>query len=257
MRIVAVQHDIVWENKAANCAKVRALLEEAAPQPGAMIVLAEMFATGFSMNLGVTLEGDSRPTERFVGELARRHGAAVVAGVVNAASPGRGFNEAVAIGPEGELARYRKMQPFCPGGEHMAYDCGRGAVAFQWQGATVCPFVCYDLRFPEVIRRAAPLGAEVIAVIASWPVARIHHWIRLLQARAIENQCWVVGVNRIGVDPTLAYCGRSIIVDHHGEIQADAGDKEGVISAEVNLEELRNYRQKLPFLKDRKERSEE
>ena len=95
-------------------------------------------------------------------------------------------------------------------------------------------------------------GAEVIAVIASWPVARIHHWVRLLQARAIENQAFVVGVNRIGTDPSLAYCGRSIIVDYHGEILADAGDKECVISADVSLDELRNYRQKLPFLKDMK-----
>ncbi len=252
MQIVAVQHDIVWENKAANCAKVRTLLAKAAIRPGAMIVLAEMFATGFSMNLAATLEGSERPTERFVGELARQYQAAVIAGVVNAASPGRGYNEAVAIGPDGEIARYLKMQPFCPGGEHTAYDAGRAAISFKWQDATISPFVCYDLRFPEVIRQAAGLGAEVITVIASWPVARIHHWIRLLQARAIENQCFVVGVNRIGTDPTLAYCGRSIIVDHHGEILADAGDKECVIAAEVNLEELRNYRAKLPFLKDMK-----
>ncbi len=252
MQIVAVQHDIVWENKQVNCDKVRALISKAGVKPGALIVLAEMFATGFSMNLAATLEGGERPTEKFIADLAKQYQSAVVAGVVNAASPGRGYNEAVAIGPAGEIARYLKMQPFCPGGEHTAYDAGRGAVAFQWQGATISPFVCYDLRFPEVIRMAASLGAEVITVIASWPAARIHHWVRLLQARAIENQCYVVGVNRIGTDPTLAYCGRSIIVDYHGEIIADAGDKECAISADVNLDELRNYRQKLPFLKDMK-----
>ncbi len=250
MRVVAVQLNVQWENKAANCGRVRSLLLESGVKAGDLVVLPEMFATGFSMNVAVTSEGKDRPTERYLSELAKEMRVAIVAGVVSDASEGRGFNEAVVIGPTGVLARYRKIQPFVPGREAVYYEAGDAVVSFAWQGATVAPFVCYDLRFPEVIRRAAKLGAEVICVISSWPASRTHHWLRLLQARAIENQAFVVGVNRCGDDPCFHYKGRSVIVDQHGEIIADAGESEGVIHAELNLEELRSYREKLPFLKD-------
>lgn len=252
MRVVAVQLNVQWEDKAANCERVKSLLSEAGVKPGDLVVLPEMFATGFSMNVALTSEGRDRPTERYLSQLAQEMQVAFVAGVVSDAKEGKGFNEAVVIGPVGVLARYQKIQPFVPGKEAAYYEAGDAVVSFVWQGATVVPFVCYDLRFPEVIRRAAKLGAEVICVISSWPAARTHHWLRLLQARAIENQAFVVGVNRCGDDPCFHYKGRSVIVDQHGEILADAGETEGVIHAELNLEELRSYREKLPFLKDMK-----
>lgn len=252
MQVVAVQMNIEWENKAANCAKVRSLLRAAKVAAGSLVVLPEMFATGFSMNVALTSEGKERPTEKYLHALAAEMGVTFIAGVVSDASPGKGFNEAVVIGSAGEIARYRKNQPFVPGNEAENYDAGNEIISFRFDGATVVPFVCYDLRFPELIRKAAKLGAEVICVISSWPQARTHHWVRLLQARAIENQAYVVGVNRCGDDPSFHYAGRSIIVDHHGEILADAGEAEGVIRAELNLKELRVYREKLPFLKDMK-----
>jgi predicted amidohydrolase len=254
MQVIAVQLDIVWENKRANCEKVRKLLAATRVKPGSLIVLPELFDVGFTMNAAAATEGDARPTQTYLCALAKELDATIVAGVANDASPGRCYNEAVVIGPRGELARYRKMQPFCPGGEHFVYEAGDAAVAFDWHGVTVCPFVCYDLRFPEVIRQAATLGAELIAVIASWPAARTHHWVRLLQARAIENQCYVVGVNRCGTDPKFNYLGRSVLIDQHGEIMADAGDTEGVIAADLDFAALREYRAKLPFLADMKPR---
>ncbi|MEX2213254.1 MAG: nitrilase-related carbon-nitrogen hydrolase [Phycisphaeraceae bacterium] len=250
MQIVAVQQDIVWENKQANCDHAAAMLREAKVAPGSLVVLAEMFATGFSINLPATTEGDNRPTEKFVQGLAKELDSTVIAGVVNDASPGKGFNEAVVFGPGGEVARYRKMRPFTLGKEYDAHDAGDEAISFKWHDAVVSPFVCYDLRFPEVMRGAARLGAEIICVIASWPEARYQHWIRLLQARGIENQCYVVGVNRCGKDPFLSYKGRSIIVDWNGDIVADAGEGEAVIRAEIDLKGLREYRAKLPFLAD-------
>jgi predicted amidohydrolase len=120
--------------------------------------------------------------------------------------------------------------------------CGEGLVS---------PFVCYDLRFPELFRQVIAMQQpEVFVVIASWPEKRILHWVRLLQARAIENQAYVIGVNRVGNDPYYHYTGRSVIVDFNGEILADAGEAEGWISARLELSTLRKYREGLPFLKD-------
>ena len=118
---------------------------------------------------------------------------------------------------------------------------------------SIAPFVCYDLRFPELFRSvAATHRPDLFVVIASWPEKRLTHWLRLLQARAIENQAYVVGVNRVGADPFYQYPGRSVIVDFNGEFLADAGDKEGCIQAAIDLEVLRKYRQGLPFLDDMK-----
>ena len=115
----------------------------------------------------------------------------------------------------------------------------------------ISPFVCYDLRFPEIFREAtAAHQPHLFVVIANWQPRRIHHWVRLLQARAIENQAYVVGVNRVGSDPQFGYNGRSIMVDPHGEIFADAGDRECCLSAELDLAALLEYRRELPFLAD-------
>lgn len=251
MKIYCVQFDIAWENKAQNFARVETLLTQAHPEPGSLVLLPEMFATGFSMNVATIEEGPGGETERFLSGAAKNFRAFLLAGVVTKGSDGRARNQSLVINPEGrELARYSKMQPFTPGGETQHYAAGVAPLLFDWQGWAVSPFICYDLRFPEHFRTATRLGAQLLTVIASWPVARIQHWVTLLQARAIENQCYVAGVNRCGSDPQLRFSGRSIIVSPKGEILADAADGEGVISAEVSLDELKAYRKELPFLAD-------
>ena len=251
VKIFCCQHDIVWENKPANFAKARALIASAAPPPGSLLVLAEMFATGFSLNVPLIAEGRTGETTAFLAGLAREHGMFVLGGVVTAAGHGRGRNEAVVFAPDGrEIARYAKMQPFTPGGEAQHYEAGDRIVTFDWHGFTVAPFICYDLRFPELFRLAVARGANLFPVIASWPVARIHHWITLLQARAIENQAYFVGVNRCGRDPRFTYTGQSLVASFSGEVLARAEDGEKMISAEVDLKELQTYRSKLPFLQD-------
>jgi len=175
----------------------------------------------------------------------------LLAGVVTGGGGGKGRNQAVVIDPEGkEISRYSKMQSFTLGGESDHFVAGNHFVTFQWHEALVAPFICYDLRFPELFRCAAWQRPHLFTVIASWPEARVSHWVTLLQARAIENQAYVAGVNRIGQDPKLSFSGRSLIVNPKGEIIADAGDQEGLISAELNIEELMNYRRDLPFLDD-------
>jgi omega-amidase len=252
MKIALCQFDIAWENKAANHARVDALLDGASNLcRDALIVLPEMFSTGFSMDVATIREGEERISEAYLAATAKRFKAHVLGGVVNRGPDGKGCNESVTFGPDGKLvARYQKMQPFTLSGEMACYAPGKDITLFECSGMRVAPFVCYDLRFPELFRHAAQLGAQLIVDIANWPVTRIDHWITLLRARAIENQAYVVGVNRVGRDPKYVYNGRSLIVNPHGEIIADAGNGECVIGAELDPQLVINWRKDFPALDD-------
>lgn len=251
MKIFCVQSNIAWEDKSANYNRAEALLAGKEIPAGSLVVFPEMFPTGFSMNVPAVRETEQGETEAFLSGLARRRGIFVQAGLVTANAAGRGRNESVTFSPQGErLARYAKLHPFSLGGETQHYDAGSEIITFPWQGFAVAPFICYDLRFPEIFRVAAKKGAQLFTVIANWPVKREHHWILLLRARAIENQAYVAGVNRCGADPSYIYSGRSMIVDPHGEIIADAGNEEGVISAEVEMDAVVSWRRDFPALRD-------
>jgi predicted amidohydrolase len=249
--LFALQLDIAWEDKAANFRKVEALLAETPPNPGSLVVVPEMFATGFSMNLAVTQQGPAREEETFLAGLARQHQVCVVGGLVNPGSGAKGRNDAVAFSPEGNvLARYTKIHPFSLGGEADCHERGSEIVTFPWNGFTVAPFVCYDLRFPEIFRAASKKGANLFVVMALWPSKRYHHWLTLLQARAIENLAYVVGVNRVGTEPGYNYVGRSVVVDPHGFIIADAGERERVLTAALEPEVANSWRRDFPALRD-------
>jgi predicted amidohydrolase len=251
MNIVGVQLDIAWEDKAANFARVRALLADRPPAPNSLIVLPEMFSTGFSMNLAVTRQGEAREDENFLADLAREYRAFVIGGVLSPGAAEMGRNDSVAFSPAGELlARYTKIHPFSLGGEAQGHEPGRGIVTFECGGFLIAPFVCYDLRFPEIFRAAAHRGANLFIVIALWPVKRQQHWLTLLQARAIENQAYVIGVNRVGTEPQFTYAGRSVVVDPHGIIIADAGEHEGVLQATLDLATVESWRRDFPALRD-------
>ena len=252
MKIALCQLDIAWENKAANHARVDALLDGASNLcRDALIVLPEMFSTGFSMDVATIREGEERFSEAYLAATAKRFNAHVLGGVVNRAPDGKGCNESVTYGPDGNLvARYQKMQPFTLSGEMACYAPGKNVMLFDCGGMRVAPFVCYDLRFPELFRHATQRGAQLIVAIANWPVTRIDHWITLLRARAIENQAYVAGVNRVGRDPKYTYNGRSLIVNPHGEIVADAGNGECVIGAELDPRLVETWRHDFPALND-------
>jgi predicted amidohydrolase len=252
VNVLALQFDIAWEDKPANFDRVRRLLAAAAPRKDSLVVLPEMFATGFSMNADAITEPYGGPTEQFLAGTAKELGVLLLAGAAMRGRDGRARNKALVFSSSGELlAFYAKMRPFTPGGESKHYAAGTQPAVFRWRDWTISPFVCYDLRFPEIFREAtATHQPHLFVVIACWPVKRIHHWVRLLQARAIENQAYVVGVNRVGSDPQFNYTGRSIIVDPHGEILADAGDRECCLGAELDLAALLEYRRELPFLAD-------
>jgi predicted amidohydrolase len=251
MQVVACQLDIAWEDKAASHARARELLAGANIEPGALVVLPEMFATGFSMHVDAIAEPTDGPTHAFLSGLAAELKSCVLGGVVTRASDGRGRNDAVAYAPDGKLlARYAKMHPFSYAGETKHYEAGSQVVTFPWDQFTLAPFVCYDLRFPEIFRQAVRAGAEVLAVIANWPAARDAHWLALLRARAIENQCYVVGVNRAGADPHVPYGGHSLVVGPRGETVAQAGEGPELLVAEMDRAPLVEYRRQFPALAD-------
>ena len=251
MQILALQTDIDWEDPAANREKVRRLLDAAPPKPGALVVLPEMFATGFTMDPAKTAEPAGGETELFLSGLAKKRKACVLAGLPTRAKGGKFHNEAVAFAPDGGvLARYAKLHPFTPAGESDAYAAGKKSATFAWGGFTVAPLICYDLRFPEAFRVSVRSGATLFPVIASWPGTRIAHWTALLRARAIENQAVVVGVNRCGADPKADYPGKSAIFGPDGALLAEAGETEGILAAEAEPTVVAAYRKVLPFLKD-------
>jgi predicted amidohydrolase len=253
MDVAGVQLDIAWEDKKANHSKVRALVAAAKLPKGALLVLPEMFATGFSMNVAGIAESEGGETESFLAGLAKEHGIFVTGGVVTRATDGRGFNQSVTFGPDGtRLARYSKIHPFSYGGETQHYAAGTEVHMFKWGEVSVAPFVCYDLRFPEIFRNAVKKGAQLFTVIANWPGPREAHWLALLKARAIENQAFVLGVNRCGRDPKLAYSGRGQLIDPRGNVLVDGGNAEGVFAGKIDLASLLMYRKDFPALQDMK-----
>ena len=254
MNVIALQMDTAWEDKAKNFLRARALISQAAPPPGSLVILPEMFATGFSMNAPAIAEDYGGETEKFLGDLAAEFKIWIVAGLAARSSSGIIRNKALVFSDQGKLIGfYAKMRPFRPGDEHLHYQAGRHPLMFSWNGLHVCPFICYDLRFPELFRDAAARWQpELFIVIANFPEKRAEHWNALLKARAIENQAYVVGVNRVGTDPFYSYAGHSQIISPEGSVIANAGAGEGFISATLDREKLQKYREGLPFLVDLK-----
>ena len=254
MKILALQLDIAWEDREANFAKVERMIADASPEPNTLVVLPEMFATGFSMTPEAS-EPEDGPTDAFLARLAHQYDIALVGGAALRIGE-EIYNCALTFGPYATpWGSYRKQRPFVSGGE--IYTPGKEPELIQMEGwdfaplPSFCPFICYDLRFPELFREAARRWKpELYVVIASWPLARAHHWVRLIQARAIENQAYVLGVNRCGTDPYFTFPGRTMLVDWHGEILADAGSEEGTLTASLDLPALRTYREQLRFLDD-------
>jgi predicted amidohydrolase len=253
MHVAAVQYDIAWEDKATNHERVASLLADAALPPRTFVVLPELGDTGFSFDLDRIADGRTLP---WAVDLARRLEVWLQVGYATRADDGRGRNCATIVAPDGTVTgTYEKVHPFSFGREVEHYDGGGHVLVQQCDDAEVCPLVCYDLRFPELFRLAVrpPDGgpaAEVFTLGASWPDPRQAHWRALHIARAIENQAYVVAVNRVGKDPHLSYAGGSMIVAPSGAILAEAGDQPAVIRADLDLDALRRWREEFPALVD-------
>ncbi len=254
MRAHLVQLDIAWEDRRANHARAAALLDGAPIAPGDLVVLPEMFDTGFSFALDRTADADAL-TFAFLRDQARARGITIQGARTVLGPDARGRNRATIVGPDGSvLAEYDKIHPFSFGRETECFSPGDRAVTYRWASGAdsllVCPAICYDLRFPELFRAGVRAGAELFALGANWPAARAPHFRALLAARAIENQAFVLGVNRVGNDPNHAYAGGSVAIDPQGVELATCDDRERVLTVEIDPATLRAWRAAFPALRD-------
>ena len=252
MRIAAVQHDIVWEDRDANFERLAPQVRRAVGAGAELVLLTETFSTGFSMAPGVG-EPEAGPSARFLAAQSAEHGV-WVAGTCPEIEPGADlpYNSFVLAGPDGTTHRYRKLHPFTHAGEHERFRAGQEPVTVTVGGLRITPFICYDLRFADVFWRAAP-ETDVYLVPANWPAARRNHWRTLLEARAIENQAYVVGCNRVGTGGDgIDHAGDSRIVSPMGELLATAAGVETIVLADVDAADVRATRDRLRFLPDRR-----
>jgi predicted amidohydrolase len=250
VRVAAVQHDICWEDREATLARLEPIVADAAAGGARLIVLTEMFAVGFSMAPERVAEPEGGPTEAWLVDQAARHGV-WLAGSIPQRAGGRPRNVLVLAAPDGAVHRYAKVHPFTYSGEHDHYDAGTDLVTVDVEGVRVSLFVCYDLRFADELWQLAP-ATDCYVLVANWPAKRRHHWRSLLVARAIENQAYVVGCNRVGTGDGVDYAGDSCIVDPLGEVLATAEGVETTLVAEVDPEVVTATRERFPFLRDRR-----
>ncbi|MGI8678775.1 MAG: carbon-nitrogen family hydrolase [Jatrophihabitans sp.] len=251
MKVAAIQHDIVWENPDATRAEVAPMIDEAAAQGARLVVLPEMFATGFSMRPERVAEDEGGATEQFLLDHAARHDLTMIASIAQRGSDGAFRNNAVVAHPNGETQRYAKIHPFSYAGEHERYAPGDRHLTVDIDGLRVSVFVCYDLRFADEFWPLAG-DTDLYVVPANWPAARHEHWRLLLRARAVENQAYVIGVNRVGQAGDLPHAGGSAIVDPLGTVLFEGDDAARVLLADVDPQMVRDVRTNFPFLADRR-----
>ncbi|MDZ7699923.1 MAG: nitrilase-related carbon-nitrogen hydrolase [Deltaproteobacteria bacterium] len=252
MRIAAAQMDIAWHDRTANHNHARPLAKEAKASGSEILIFPEMFSTGFSMDTAVTGEPKNGATPTFLRSLARDLRMVVVGGFAMADTGKKPMNVALTVDPWGkDLALYAKIHQIALLEENTYYEAGERAIPFALGPLKTACLICFDLRFPELFRALAD-HCGLILVIASWPAERQAHWDVLLRARAIENQCYVLGLNRVGEGGGLTFTGGSAIIDPAGEMIASGGENETLLIADIDPERVGAIRSAMPFLKQRK-----
>lgn len=247
LELALIQTTLVWHDPAANREHFQALLEQA--RGADLVILPEMFSTGFSMESAALAESEDGPTSSWLREQAQRIDAVVCGSLIIQAADGSYRNRLLWARPDGTLAHYDKRHLFRMAGEHKHYSAGDVQVVLELKGWRVRPLICYDLRFPVWSRDAG--GTDLLLYTANWPGARRLHWNRLLPARAIENLCYVAAVNRVGEDGKgHGYTGDSQVLDFQGEALLTAGDGDGVFRARLSSEALAAYRERFPAYLD-------
>jgi predicted amidohydrolase len=257
LRLAAIQHDITWNDPAANFAHLSPLIAGAAAQGAGLVMLTETFSTGFGFaDDGFVVEPEGGPSSQFLSQQAALHGLWVGGSCPEvtadaAADDRRPSNCFVLAGPDGTQHRYRKIHPFSHAGEERFVRAGTELVTVDVAGFRVSMFVCYDLRFADEFWQLAA-NTDLYLVPANWPEKRREHWMALLRARAIENQAYVVGVNRVGEGGGLGYSGDSRIIDPLGVELATASGGESVLIADLSTEHVATTRAHFKFLQDRR-----
>ncbi|MFK3798696.1 MULTISPECIES: amidohydrolase [unclassified Pseudomonas] len=247
LNIALVQTTLVWHDSAANHAHFEELLSQA--EDADLVILPEMFTTGFSMDSETLAEPENGVTSTWLLSQAKRLNAVITGSVITRTADGSHRNRLLWARPDGELLHYDKRHLFRMAGEHEHYSPGERQVQFELKGWRIRPLICYDLRFPVWSRDAR--DTDLLLYTANWPGARRQHWNRLLPARAIENLCYVAAVNRVGVDGKgLSYTGDSQVLDFQGESLLNIGEADGVFHVSLSADSLAAYRQKFPAYLD-------
>jgi omega-amidase len=248
MKTALIQSAIIWENPEAN----RNYFEQkinAIPESVDLIVLPEMFTTGFTMNPETVAEAMDDKTMGWLQSLAKAKKTAITGSLI-IADNNNFYNRLVFVFPSGEIQFYDKRHLFTLAGEDKVYTSGTQRLIVDYLGWKICPLVCYDLRFPVFARNIE--NYDLLLYVANWPKPRINAWDILIKARSIENMCYTIGVNRNGVDnANLEYVGHSQVVDFLGNYILEPQEIDGVFIVEFDKEKMNNARNKLGFLNDR------
>lgn len=242
LKIAIYQMDIVWCDAEANLDNARQWVVSL-PEDVDIAVLPEMFTTGFMTEPRECREQIKIDAIAKLVEMAKNTGKAIVCSIIFEENK-RYYNRALFVEPSGKVSQYDKRHLFRMSGEHEQYAVGSKRIVVDYKGFRIMLLVCYDLRFPVWSRNQDDY--DVAIYVASWPQSRIRIWDRLLRARAIENMCYVIGANRVGNDPNIIYNGNSLIVNYFGDDIYTKGSSDNTLIAELNLEELKNFRQKFP-----------
>jgi predicted amidohydrolase len=249
MKIALVQMDITWENKGLNLDRVEDFLRKVNPEAD-LVVFPEMFTTGFTMLPVPLAEPVDGPTVKRMQQLADETGYAI-AGSVIAAEGDLCYNRLYFFEKGCALRWYDKVHLFSPGGEELVYSRGNGHLIVPFMGVNISFQICYDLRFPVWFRNRNN-EYDLMINVANWPSPRSNVWKSLLVARAIENQCYMAGVNRVGRDfHGNMHQGDSMVVSPRGEIITSlSGSVEGIVSCNIDIEQLKQFREKFPVWRD-------
>jgi predicted amidohydrolase len=252
MKIYGIQLSSEWNQKEKNFKKVKTLLEKHKVIKNSLLVLPEMFATGFNLDPPATMAEEPHKTESFLSQLAKEKKCWIIGGMIKPEkNQKKGKNCSVLFSPEGERKlSYTKIHPIPMLGEDEVHVRGDKVKSVPIEFFQISTFICYDLRFPELFRSSLKQGTNLFVVIACWPKTRIQHWSVLLRARAIENQAYVVGLNRTGKDPGLEYGGHSMVIDPMGNILVEGGEEEGLIEAEIEKNTINEWRSEFSATND-------
>lgn len=251
LKISLIQFDIAWENSKKNLAQLDNLIFNS--KGSDIIILPEMFTTGFTMNPEKYAEHfDPKMTTLNWMQNKAQEFEAVIMGSVSIEENGEYYNRLLVVFPDRTFIRYDKTKLFSMGEENNHYSAGKNSISFEWKGWKIKPLICYELRFPELARNSKENPFNLLIYVANWPEVRREPWRALLRARAIENQCFLAGVNRVGHDGNgIKHCGDSLIIDAKGEIMFDGKNgEEQVISATLKYSDLQDFRNKFPVLND-------
>jgi omega-amidase len=245
------QIDMVWEDITENMKKVEEFIEKASKNNVELVLFPEMVLTGFTMDIEKLILSEEEIIN-WIAKVAVERNIHIGLGFATKKDR-KGNNKYIIISNEGKvLARYTKIHPFSYGGEDNNYFCGNEIVTCSINKFKITPFICYDLRFPEIFQIASK-EAQIITVAASWPKIREEHWITLLKARAIENQCYIIGINRVGMGNGLQYNGKSIFVSPNGEILNEINVEEVLIIEDIKIDKIKEVKDQFDIKKDRRE----